>query len=340
MGFISTKVAAGVLASSLLVGGVAYTFDGGQTVDKVKTQLVDLKDKVVAFDASQGKLLEKIGFIKADASAKLTDANGKIVDAKTKINNLEAEKSLLTKTNEKLTAERDGLLAKKAELEAALTQANADKAQLTADLAAANAKIADLNSQIDAKNQQIASLEQTVSDLQDELTALKSDYDKLLAVSDQNKAEAERANAEVKKANDKVAELEGTSAEVKAATENKKALTQTEIDAISTVNTPDVFSSELVVKNLNLTYIADGQSDAFKSAHTDLDIKPGDRVWRIQNDNSFKVYVEWQFNDGTRSGETVANPNQTFYMTDKGGTMIIKWQDEKDVWHQVVKAGA
>ncbi|AJD92225.1 hypothetical protein JMA_29080 [Jeotgalibacillus malaysiensis] len=115
-------------------------------------------------------------------------------------------------------------------------------------------------------------------------------------------------------------------------------MTQAELDEIVTETSPDVYDAELVVQNLNLTYIQDGQSDAFKAAHPDLGIQDGDRVWRVTNSNNFAVYVEYV--KGTESGELVANPSQTFYLTETSGTMIIKWQDENGVWKQTVKAGA
>ncbi|MGD7008846.1 hypothetical protein [Metabacillus sp. 84] len=324
MAILSGKAASVLLAGSLAVTAVGVTFNGGQTIDNVKNQLIELKDKVVAYDAAEAKLLEKIGLIKADATGKLTNANGKIVDAKTMINDLEAEKSLLTTKNEKLTAERDALLSTKAQLEADLETANGEISQLKVGLAAANASIDDLNGQIQV--------------LENQLSALQANYDALVEENEANKSEAERANEEVKKANDKVAELERAANEVEAGTDGKSAMTQEELDAISTENQPDVFDAELVVKNLNLTYIQDGQSQAFKDAHPDLDIQEGDRVWRITNNNEFKVYVE--YTKGAESGELIANASQTFYLTETGGTMIIKWQDENGVWKQTVKAGA
>ncbi|MGP1909977.1 hypothetical protein ACTSEZ_17530 [Metabacillus sp. JX24] len=338
MGIISGKVAALALTGSLTVGAFGFAFTGGETVDQVKAQLEGLKNKVTAYEFSENALFEKIGLVKADATEKLTFANGKIVEAKNQINDLEAEKSLLTKTNAKLTAERDQLLADKAQLEESLASANADKARLNQELEAANAKIAELNNIIAEKNAEIAELEGEVSGLEKQLADLQADYDALFAENEANKSEAERANAEVKKANEKVAELGDVSADVEDKTENLKPMTQEELDAISTENKPDVFDAELVVKNLGLTYIQDGQSEAFKAAHPDLNIQEGDRVWRISNSNAFKVYVEYV--KGNEKGELVANPSQTFYLTESGGTMIIKWQDENGVWKQTVKAGA
>lgn len=338
MGIISGKVAAMALAGTVAVGTIGITFTGGETVDQVKAQLEGLKDKVTAYEFSENSLFEKIGLVKADATEKLTFANGKIVDAKNQINNLEAEKSLLTKTNEKLTAERDQLLVDKAQLEDALEDANADKASLTQELAAANAEILELNDTIADKNAEIAGLEREVSNLESRLTALQTDYDELFAENEANKSEVERANAEVEEANDKVAELGGVSSNVEDATEDLKPMTEEELNAIGTENKPDVFDAELVVKNLNLTFIQNGQSEEFKAAHPDLNIQEGDRVWRITNANAFQVYVEYA--KGGEKGELIANPSQTFYMTETGGTMVIKWQDENGVWKQAVKAGA
>ncbi|MGD7043186.1 hypothetical protein [Jeotgalibacillus proteolyticus] len=338
MAIVSTKVGAVLLASVVTMGATGFYFTEGETVDDVKLQLAELRDKVVQYDYSENALLEKIGLIKADATEMLTDANGKIIDAKTEINNLKADKSFLE-------TQIDGLNTDVANL-------TAERDQLVADLDAANdtideknAAIDELNSTIDSKNAeietlqgQVASLETQLANLQAEYDQLEEDYNALVAENTDNKAEAERANAEVQKANEKVAELEGISQEVEEDTDSLDALTQEELDAIGTENTPDVFDAELVVKNLNLTYIQDGQSEEFKAAHPDLDIQPGERVWRITNDNEFKVYVEYV--KGTEDGELVANPSQTFYMTESGGSMIIKWQDENGVWKQTVKAGA
>ncbi|MDO8244059.1 MAG: hypothetical protein Q7K30_00025, partial [Myxosarcina sp. JB018] len=154
-----------------------------------------------------------------------------------------------------------------------------------------------------------------------------------------NKNEIARLEAEVNKANDKVEELGNVSQEVAAATEEAEPMTEEEINNVD-IEIGDIHDAELVIQKLNLTYIQDGQSDKFKAEHPDLDIQEGDRVWRVTNNNDFKVYVEWQMAGGRTSGELVANPTQTFYMTGQGGTMIIKWQDENGKWQQKTKAGA
>lgn len=319
MGVLSTKVIAGVVAGTVTLGTVGVMFNGGGTVDTVKSQLVDMKNKIISYEASEIGLLNKIGLIKADATDKLTNANGKIVDAKTRINDLQAEKSLLETQINHLNDEVTGL---KADLD---TANNTIKTK--------EAEIVRLQGELDGVNTQL-------ENLQAEYDALLADYNALVAENDNLKSEANRANEEIKEANDKVAELQKTSTEVSAAIEGMAPLTESELGAIGTVNSPDVHDAELVVQNLNLTYIQDGQSETFKAAHPDLDIQEGDRVWRVTNNNKFKVYVEWQFAGGGTTGELVANPSQTFYMTGNGGTMIIKWQDENGVWKQTVKAGA
>ncbi|WGG45373.1 hypothetical protein [Rossellomorea sp. DA94] len=325
-GVLSTKVVAGVLAGTVTLGAVGLTFNGAGTIDNVKSQLDSMKDKIVQYEASETSLFEKFGMLKEDAKNKLTFANGKIVEAKNKINDLEAEKSLKIKELSKMTAERDALIA--------------ERDQLTTDLEEANKTIAE-------RDAEITSLKQAISDLEGKLAALQSEYDTLLenynalvAENDELKAEANRANDEVDKANSKVAELEAKSTEVEEATADAQPMTQDELDAVVPVAEPEVFDAELVVKNLNLTYIQDGQSPEFKAAHPDLDIKEGDRVWRITNNNDFKVYVEYRMAGGGTSGEILANPSQTFYMSGQGGTMIIKWQDENGTWKETVKAGA
>ncbi|KPL59246.1 hypothetical protein [Rossellomorea vietnamensis] len=325
-GVLSTKVVAGVLAGTVTLGAVGLTFNGAGTIDSVKSQLDSMKEKIVQYEASETSLFEKFGMLKEDAKNKLTFANGKIVEAKNKINDLEAEKSLKIKELAKMTAERDALIA--------------ERDQLTTDLEEANKTIAE-------RDAEITSLKQAISDLEGKLAALQSEYDTLLenynalvAENDELKAEANRANEEVDKANSKVAELEAKSTEVEEATVDAQPMTQDELDAVVPVAEPEVFDAELVVKNLNLTYIQDGQSPDFKAAHSDLDIKEGDRVWRITNNNDFKVYVEYRMAGGGTSGEILANPSQTFYMSGQGGTMIIKWQDENGTWKETVKAGA
>ena len=317
MGLISGKVAAVALTGTLALGTVGFTFTGGETVDKVKAQLEELKNKVVQYEVVENSLFSKIELIKNNATASLTDANDKIVSAKTEINNLKASKSFLEKQIQNLNAEVTGLKA---------------------ELGVANETIAE-------KEKEIVTLESELSRVSGELEVLQAQYDTLLAdynalveENNTNKSEAERANAEVQAANAKVAELEGKYLEVDQATKNNAPMTDAELDAIGTDVTPDVYDAELVVQNLQLTYIQDGQSEAFKAAHPDLDIQEGDRVWRVTNKNAFAVYVEYV--KGSENGELVANPSQTFYMTESGGTMIIKWQDENGVWKQTVKAGA
>ncbi|WP_186320416.1 DUF2046 domain-containing protein [Fictibacillus phosphorivorans] len=307
------------MAGTVTLGTIGVVFTGGDTVDNVKYQLVDMKNKIVSYEQSEFGLLEKIGLIKADATTKLTDANGKIVDAKTKIKDLEAEKRLLQTQIDHLNDEVTGLKA---------------------DLTTANATIESKNAEIDRLKGELQGVNTQLATLQAEYDTLLANYNALVAENDNLKTEANRANAEIEEANDKVAELQETSTEVSAAIEGKAPLTESELDAIGTVNSPVVHDAELVVQNLNLTYIQDGQSETFKAAHPDLNIQEGDRVWRVTNNNKFKVYVEWQFAGGGTTGELVANPSQTFYMTGKGGTMIIKWQDENGVWKQSVKAGA
>ncbi|MYL69846.1 hypothetical protein GLW00_03235 [Halobacillus litoralis] len=318
MGFLSAKATiAGVVGASAIAGGVMFT--GGETVDNVKDQLVDLKNKVVQYEANEDSLLHKIGLIKADATAKLTDANGKIVDAKTKINDLEAEKSFLQKQVEKLSGE--------------VAQLEADNEQLSSDLADKIAELEAKQAQLDAVN---ADLEMTKA----ELDQLQKEYNALAEQNAANESEINRLTAEVEKANSKVAELKDVSDKVSEATEGSEPLSQEELDGLGTDVEPDVFTEELVVENLKLTYIQNGQSEEFKSEHPELDIKEGDRVWRITNNNTFKVYVEYRMAGGGTSGEVVAEPDKTFYMTGQGGTMIIKWQDENGEWHQSTKAGA
>ncbi|WP_203289108.1 hypothetical protein [Metabacillus sp. cB07] len=87
---------------------------------------------------------------------------------------------------------------------------------------------------------------------------MQADYDALFTENAANKSEVERANTEVKKANDKVAELGEVSSNVQDQTENLQPMTQEELNAISTENQPDVFDAEIVVQNLQLTYIQDG----------------------------------------------------------------------------------
>lgn len=317
MGLISGKVAALALTGTLAVGTVGFTFTGGETVDKVKAQLEELKNKVVQYEVVENSLFSKIELIKTNATESLTDANNKIVSAKTEINNLKASKSFLEKQIQKLNAEITGLKA---------------------DLGAANETIAEKENEIATLESQLSKVSGELNDLQELYDTLLAEHKALGAENETNKSEAERANAEVKKANDKVAELEGKFQTVKDATEGHAPLTNEELEAIGTDVTPDVHDAKLVVQNLQLTYIQDGQSDAFKAAHPDLDIQEGDRVWRVTNNNAFAVYVEYV--KGSETGELVANPSQTFYLTESGGTMIIKWQDENGVWKQTVKAGA
>lgn len=429
MGLLSAQLAAGILATTVAVGAVGYSFTGAATIDDVKSQLGNFKDKIVQYEVAENSLLGKISLIKSDATTKLTDANGKIIGAKNEINDLKANKSLLeakiqglnsdilnlkadketlesqlaakvaeitlleadladAKENIKsleadLVLEKELVVTLKAELVAAgetnatltskLTAANERITELDGDLAIANASISTLTNQLNAalatnntltndlqtanetitnKTSEIANLNTQLTTLQDQLTTLQgqlatlqTQYDELLGnynalviENDANATEAARANAEVKAANDKVAELQVTSTAVAEETAGKEPMTQAELDAIGTVNEPNVFASELVVKNLNLTYIQDGQSDGFKAAHPDLDIQEGDRVWRVTNSNAFAVYVEYV--KGSETGELVAHPNQTFYLTETGGTMIIKWQDENGVWKSNTKAGA
>lgn len=324
MGFLSTKVVAGMLATTVVAGGVMFT--GGETVDNVKLQLEELKNKVVQYEAGENSLISKIGLIKADASEKLTNANGKIVDAKTKIKDLEAEKQYLIKQTDNLKTE--------------IQQLESDNSELKEELDSANQTIEEKQAELDAKQAELDSVNSQLEATKSELAQLQVDYDNLVAENNSNKEEINRLEAEVKDANDQVAKLGETSAEVEAATSDKEPMTEEELNAIGTDVTPDVFDAELVVKKLNLTYIQNGQSDEFKAEHPDLVINEGDRVWRVKNDNDFKVYVEWQFAGGGTSGEIVANPSQTFYMTGQGGTMIIKWQDENGEWQKVTKAGA
>ena len=317
MGLISGKVAALALTGTLAVGTVGFTFTGGETVDKVKAQLEELKNKVVQYEVVENSLFSKIELIKTNATESLTDANNKIVSAKTEINNLKASKSFLEKQIQKLNAEITGLKA---------------------DLGAANETIAEKENEIATLESQLSKVSGELNDLQELYDTLLAEHKALGAENETNKSEAERANAEVEKANNKVAELEGKFQAVKDATQNHEPMTNAELDAIGTDVTPDVHDAKLVVQNLQLTYIQDGQSDAFKAAHPDLDIQEGDRVWRVTNNNAFAVYVEYV--KGSETGELVANPSQTFYLTESGGTMIIKWQDENGVWKQTVKAGA
>ena len=321
MGVFSTKVVAGVLATGVIAGGVMFT--GGETVDNVKSQLEELKNKVVQYDANESSLLDKIGFIKADAADKLTTANGKIVDAKTEIKNLEANKSKLESEISHLQDE--------------ITSLRADITDLTENLAEANATIAEKEELLASKMAELDTVNSQLTALQDQYSDLEAEYQALVETNNANASEAERANEEVTKANEKVAELGEKSEEVKEATADAEPLTAEELEAVDTEVSPDVYDAELVVKNLKLTYIQDGQSEKFKSEHPDLDIKEGDRVWRITNENKFDVYVEYKL--GGKTGEVVANPSQTFYMTEQGGTMIIKWQDQDGVWQQTVKAG-
>ncbi|MBH0161869.1 hypothetical protein [Fictibacillus sp. 26RED30] len=315
MGVISTKVVASALALGVVAGGVVW--QGEATVNYAKNTFADLQAKISKYEAAEGSLLEKIGFIKADATAKLTDANGKIVTAKEEINNLKANKDKLQTEIKGLNAEITGL---KAEL-------NTAKETITAKEAELAQKIAELST-----------ITAQLSDLEEDYNQLVAEYNDLVRVSEANATEAQRANAQLQEANEDIAELR-TAAEAAAnATELSNPLTKEELDAIGTTNQPEVFSSELVVQNLGLTYIQDGNSEAFKSQHPDLNIQDGDRVWRVTNNNKFDVYVE--YTKGSEKGSLVARPNQTFYLTETGGTMIIKWQDENGVWKQSVKAGA
>lgn len=325
-GVLSTKVVAGVLAGTVTLGAVGLTFNGAETIDNVKNQLDSMKNKIVQYEASETSLFQKFGMLKEDAKAKLTFANGKIVEAKNKINDLEAEKSLKIKELERMTAERDALIV--------------ERDKLTGDLAAANQTIAERDAEITSLKQNISDLEGELATLQSQYDTLLANYNALVAENDELKTEANRANAEIEEANNKVVELAAKSTEVEAATADAQPMSQEELDAVVPVAEPEVFDAELVVKRLNLTYIQDGQSEEFKAAHPDLDIKEGDRVWRITNGNEFKVYVEYRMAGGGTSGEIVANPSQTFYMSGQGGTMIIKWQDENGTWQQVTKAGA
>jgi len=429
MAIISTQVLAGVLAASVTLGAVGYSFTGAGTIDDVKAQLGNFKDKIVQYEVAENSLLGKISLIKTDATNKLTFANGEIIGAKNEINDLKANKSLLeakiqelnsdiltlqadkysletqlankiaeiatlttalATANESIAAleadlatERESVASLNAQLvtagetnatlttnlneaneritvlEGQLETANSSIATLTAQLGEAQTSISTLTSQLETanttiseKNTLIGNLNTQITDLNTQLTTLQGEYDTLLAEyntlsdnydalvieNDANATEAERANAEVQEANDKVAELQTTSTTVAEETAGKEPMTQAELDAIGTVNQPNVFDAELVVQNLNLTYIQDGQSEEFKAAHPDLDILEGDRVWRVTNDNDFAVYVEYI--KGNESGELVANPSHTFYLTETGGTMIIKWQDENGVWKSVPKAGA
>ena len=323
MGILSAKVVAGVLATGVIAGGVA--FSGGDTVDNVKSQLEELKNKVVQYDANESSLLGKISSIKVDASDKLTAANGKIIDAKTEIKNLEANKSKLESEISHLQDE--------------ITSLKADISNLTEDLDQANATIADKEEQLASKIAELESVNSQLTALQNDFKDLAAEYEALVETNNSNADEAERANTEVTKANDKVAELESVSDEVEEATAEAEPLTAEELEAVDTEVTPDVYDAELVVNNLKLTYISNGQSEEFKAEHPDLIIKEGDRVWRVTNDNAFDVYVEYNLYGSAKGGELVANPSQTFYLTEQGGTMIIKWQDENGAWKSATKAG-
>ncbi|MCP3031598.1 hypothetical protein LF817_09570 [Halobacillus sp. A1] len=322
MGIISTKLMVGALATTVVAGGVMFT--GGETVDNVKDQLGELKNKITQYEMNENALFEKLGFVKADAESKINDANDKLTEAKKEINNLKAEKS-------KLVADIDDLNEEISSLQAEIEG-------LEGDLSEANQIIKEKQELLDKKTAELEEVTGNLDALQEEYDDLQADYNELVQTNEANAQEAERANEELEEANAKVAELEGVSGEVEEATGDLEPMTQEEIDALADTVDGEVNDADLVVERLNLTYIQDGNTQSFKDNHPELDIKDGDRVWRINNTNDFKVYVEYE--KGSEEGEVVANPNQTFYMTETGGTMIIKWQDENGEWQQVTKAGA
>ncbi|KZE64058.1 hypothetical protein AWM68_13200 [Fictibacillus phosphorivorans] len=329
MGVLSTKVAASVLATSVVVGGVMFT--GGDTINTVKDQLDSLKNKVIQYETNEGSLLGKISLIKADATDKLTTANTIIQKAKSDINTLNAQKQLL---EDEISSLQNEIIGLKKDVEKLTLDLNSTKDKLTA----ANLTIAEKEKMLADKEAELSRVNNELTTLEGTYNSLVAEYNALVTTSEANATEANRANSEITKANDKVAELKTKSEEIKTATDAAQPLTTEELNSISTVNQPDVFASELVVQKLNLTFVQNGNTDNFKNQHPDLNIQEGDRVWKVTNENSFEVHITYGLYGGENK-TSIAKPGQSFYLTEQGGTMIIKWKNENDVWQQVTKAG-
>ncbi|SES25896.1 hypothetical protein [Salipaludibacillus aurantiacus] len=320
MGLISGKVAAAGLAGALLTGVV---FTGGPTIDKTKDLLDDLRDKVVQFNANETTLKQELQNLHTDSNNRIAKANEIIADKQNEINSLKANKQYLESVVKYLEQRVDDLVIEVKELKDELGEAN---------------------DTIEAKEAEIVKLTEELETTQDQLTETEADLEKLEkeyaeleAENNDNKDEVQRANDEVQKANEKVEELADKAAEVEEATEGKDPMTDGEIEEINT-SLDEVNEGQYTVENLNLTYIQ--LTEEFIAEHPELDIQEGERVWRITNNNDFDVAVTYSFAGSSDSETVLAGTGQTFFKTDKGGTLTISWENEKGDIKNNTKAGA
>lgn len=94
-GIVTKTLVAGTLVASV---GLGLTFTGSEVVNNVKSQLVDLRDKVLAYERNEHTLLTLISNLKSSADSVYNENKANKAESEAEIHRLEGE--LQTANNE------------------------------------------------------------------------------------------------------------------------------------------------------------------------------------------------------------------------------------------------
>jgi chromosome segregation ATPase len=201
MPLISTQVTAAV--ATLIIGGTVFVFNGAQTIDNVKSQLIDFSHRIVQYEGNETTLAGKV----RTKVLTIADLTAKVAQHETTISGLNLKVA--------------GLLAQIDVLKAAAVADQTRIASLQANVTRIQGL---LDTETAAHNTTKAAL-----------AALQTQYNSEVNAHNVTKQEKADAEAEIVKANEKVNELKVQSDAVAADTAGKVPLTQAEIDALEAV---------------------------------------------------------------------------------------------------------
>ena len=237
MGFFSSKIIAGILAGTVVVGGSAYAFTGEDNLNKAKGFIGESTASLMQYESNENQLIDTVTTLQQEATEKINQANANIINLKDQVGTLTTERDQLQNTVSGLESDIKGLDTKISKLEGLLSDEQLKNESLTNELARVkadrDAKVAELEATKAALAETEATLIATQSDLEtanNDLAIAQSDLQTAYGTISTQKtqlieadkqvaeleAELDEANVEITKANDKAEEVGQAVDEAKA----------------------------------------------------------------------------------------------------------------------------
>lgn len=225
MGLFTSKIAVGLMAGSVTLGGLGLLFTGTDKLEQASQYVQETTAKITQYEANENSLLNKVTAVKSDADSKITNANAVIAGKKEVI--AQKEEMIVTLESAKSTLENEV-----ATLKSEIVALEADLAQANGDLEATRTALAEKTAQYDAKVVELNKANKTIAELNNLLVWAKNKA----VEADKHVAELE---GELQKANQAVDAHDAVVKQAKTDTADKAPMTQEEVDSVDT-STEDV----------------------------------------------------------------------------------------------------